>query len=37
VDPDISASLMISHIENKRIALLGETVAKEDSECMSLS
>lgn len=37
VDPEISASLMIKHIENKRVALLGETIAKEDSECMSLS
>lgn len=37
VDPEISASLMISHIEKKRAALLGETVSKEDSECMSLS
>lgn len=37
VDPEISASLMIDHIENKRVSLLGETVAKEGSECMSLS
>ncbi len=37
VDPELSASLMISHIEKKRAALWGGTVTKEDSECMSLS
>ncbi len=37
VDPELSASLMISHIDKKRVALLDETVSKEDEECTLLS
>lgn len=37
VAPEKAAALIISHIENKRITLLGEKSAKENSECMSLS